>query len=690
MKILSIQLYNYRPFYSETPEIIFASKEGQNTTVIHGNNGAGKTAILNAFTWVLYEKFTPGLACQDRLVNKLAIAKVSSGERVECWVKIKFEHGGKKYLAKRVCYASKNNSGVIQEEKGDLSLQYADDNGRWVKPSQSPKDIISQVLPESLHIYFFFDGERIENIVQADKKAEMSGATKILLGVEVLDRSIRHLVEVTKELEQEYEKIASAETAELIQQKQQLEDKSQNLEKRQSEIKQELEDHQKLESKVDAQLRDLEGVKQLQVQREDFQQESDLIKEKIKQSKYKLKTLTSRKSCAIFLSEATTEFRHLLDGLRKKGELPSGIKQQFVKDLLGQKRCICGTELMDGTQSYNLVETWMDKAGQGDIEETVIRMGAEVELIDKQVTDFWEDSDSEQSNQEQLRKRLSFIEAKLDDVHDQLISNPLEDIRGLENRREQIRKNIRILTLEEGDNKSKSEELIQNINKKKELLMQQEANERKQKIAHKRINVTQDAISRLSRMRKITSKRFRTELEKAIQDIFGQMTFKPYIPRLNDNYELKLIENNSDVEQNVAASSGENVILGLSFISSIISKVREWSKQNNFIDLGDNIFPIVMDSPFANLDTEYKKQIAREIPKLADQIVLMINKAQWINEVEQEMSKYIGKQYVLTYYSPKLNCMEDSIELNGYSYPLVTHSSTDQEYTEISEVNQYR
>lgn len=42
MKLISIQLYNYRPFYGQTPEIEFASREGKNTTVIHGNNGSVK------------------------------------------------------------------------------------------------------------------------------------------------------------------------------------------------------------------------------------------------------------------------------------------------------------------------------------------------------------------------------------------------------------------------------------------------------------------------------------------------------------------------------------------------------------------------------------------------------------------------------------------------------------------------
>ena len=42
MKLLSIQLCNFRQCYGTTPEIILASDE-ENTTIIHGNNGSGKT-----------------------------------------------------------------------------------------------------------------------------------------------------------------------------------------------------------------------------------------------------------------------------------------------------------------------------------------------------------------------------------------------------------------------------------------------------------------------------------------------------------------------------------------------------------------------------------------------------------------------------------------------------------------------
>jgi DNA sulfur modification protein DndD len=689
MKLISIQLYNYRPFYGQTPEIEFASREGKNTTVIHGNNGSGKTAILNAFTWVLYERFTPGLSSPDLIVNKRAIAEADIAKRVECWVKIIFEHRGKKYLAKRVRYALKHSNHKYIEEQSNLTLQYAENDGRWASSSQPAKDVINRVLPEKLRDYFFFDGERIEKIVQADKKAQMSDTTKILLGVEALDRAIQHLGDAERELEDEYQKITSIENASLIQEKQDLQDKSQFLEERQNEIDRELEKNRELEKKVDEQLQSSENVREFQLKRENLKNEFDSLNLSLKQSKSKLKSLISRKSHAIFLSKAINEFRCIADKMRAKGELPSGIKQQFVQDLLQQQHCICGTELIQGTESFCLVETWMSRAGQGDVEETVIRMGAEVEQVEQQVSDVWVEIDSEKSNQEQIIRKQSDLETQIEDIHDLLKNSPLEDIRNLENRSEQIKKSIEKLILEKGENNANIENFNREIGTKNKLLMQHEANELKQKVALQRIKITQETSKLISRRREIKNKRFRMELEQSVQDIFGQISFKSYIPKLSDNYELILTENTSGQAENVAASSGENVILSLSFISSIIYKVREWSQQENSINSGNSTFPVVMDNPFSKLDTPYDKLVAKSVPRLADQLVLITNKAQWRTEVAQEMNNYIGKHYILTCFSSKQDCVEDSITLYDHSYPLVKRSPNDWEYTEILEIDRY-
>ncbi len=44
MKLTSIKLCNFRSFYGTTPEILLACGDNSNTTIIHGNNGSGKTS----------------------------------------------------------------------------------------------------------------------------------------------------------------------------------------------------------------------------------------------------------------------------------------------------------------------------------------------------------------------------------------------------------------------------------------------------------------------------------------------------------------------------------------------------------------------------------------------------------------------------------------------------------------------
>ncbi len=188
-------------------------------------------------------------------------------------------------------------------------------------------------------------------------------------------------------------------------------------------------------------------------------------------------------------------------------------------------------------------------------------------------------------------------------------------------------------------------------------------------------------------MRLRLEKKFRFSLEQKVQDIFKSISFTPYIPKLSNNYQLTLVENTSGVFTNVAASTGENQILSLSFIGGIIDRVREWSQRNTLIGIDSSTFPIVMDSPFGSLDAVYRRQVARFVPQLANQLVLLVTKTQWRGEVNREIQSYIGKQYVLTYNSPKPDCEEDWLELDGKNYPLVQHSSNEFEYTEIIDID---
>jgi DNA sulfur modification protein DndD len=687
MRLTSIKLCNFRSFYGKTPEIILANGDIRNTTMIYGSNGAGKTSILNGFTWVLYEKFSAAFASTEQLVNKRAIAESEPGQPVECSVEIGWEHENIRYRAKRGCRVYKNQSDLIETGKTQLTMWLAGDDGQWKIPNQFPEEIITQILPLSLHQYFFFDGERIEEIVRSHNKAEIAEAIRIFLGVEVIELSIKHLKEAKKSLETELKNIGDSETKQLLtkQQKQELE--IETINKRQTEINQELEYQQVFKKEVSNKLRELSAVKELQEKRQNLESQRDSLRSELKKTRENLKKVISARGYTVLLTETTAKFREIFIDLKKRGELTAGISREFVNDLLNTGRCICGADLREGTHTHFHVKNLMRKAGSSTVEETAIRMSAQVDEIDKQAVAFWEEADREQLRIQQLRENLNQVELELTTIEEQLRKDPNEEISNLQKRLDEIESKIDELNREQGANHQELSHLKISMDTLIKQISKQKQNEEKQSLAQRRINATQDAIERLSEVKNRQENQFRLQLEQRVQEIFSEISFTPYIPKISENYELSLVENTTGIEAPVAASTGENQILSLSFIASIIDKVRDWSEKKKMMMVPDSsTFPIVMDSPFGSLDANSRRHIARTIPKLANQLVVLVTKTQWRIEVEEEIVDKIGKEYVLVYYSSKPNCEQDFIELHGERYSLVRQSLNGFEYTEIVEV----
>ncbi|ERT03637.1 hypothetical protein M595_6425, partial [Lyngbya aestuarii BL J] len=237
--------------------------------------------------------------------------------------------------------------------------------------------------------------------------------------------------------------------------------------------------------------------------------------------------------------------------------------------------------------------------------------------------------DQQQANLNQNRTELSRIETQLDDVKKKLRSYPDEDIQQLQKRLDEVETKINNLNRETGSNQQQIETAKSSVSQLDKQIDKLKMNEMKQVLAQRRIEKTQDAITRLTQVKDRLDQQFRCQLESRVQNIFSRISFTPYLPKLTENYELKLVETTAGEEAQVAASTGENQILSLSFIGGIIEGVREWSQKNTLMGPDSSTFPIVMDSPFGSLDEIYRRQIAKIIPELANQLIVLVTKTQW-------------------------------------------------------------
>ncbi|MEN9869925.1 MAG: hypothetical protein RLZZ171_908, partial [Cyanobacteriota bacterium] len=670
MKLNYLQLCNFRQFYGKTPQIKFASG-ARNTTVIYGNNGAGKTSILNAFTWVLYEKFTAAFALPELLINQRSLVEAPPEKAVECWVELQFERDRQIYQLKRKCYATRNAQHEVSYTQANLFMLVAGDDGRWYPPLESPEDIINRILPASLHQYFFFDGERIDGFFRQNHNSTIAEDTKELLGVKVLDRGIEHLKKAKRSLQEELAELGDAQTKQLLREQIKIEQDLEAIRKLITKISREVAELEQHKANLSRQLLEISGANEIQKLKLKLVKQQKLIKQNLLQSKKELKKLLSQDSYVVFLPEIGDRFLDLLQTLRDRGQLSSGLKQEFIQQLLDRQRCLCGETLIPETATYNSVKSWLEKAELKNIEESAIRLETQVNTIKSQSNNFWQQLDQQQTEIKQQYLELNRLEAETEQANKQLNNYPNRDSQQLQQNIEAIEEKIKSLVLEQGENQQQQSDRTKQLEQLNQQIARHQQTENKQKLAQTRIAVTEEAIALLHEVRTRLEQQFRLALEQKVQEIFSFISFTPYIPQLSSDYKLTLSENTSGIATPVAASTGENQILSLSFIGGIIDRVRQWSEGNSLLGYDSSTFPIVMDSPFGSLDQIYRRQVAKAIPQLANQLIILVTKTQWQGEVEQSTKSLVGQEYVLTYYSPKPNCKPDRLELNRQNYLLV-------------------
>ncbi|MEK7888836.1 AAA family ATPase [Burkholderia contaminans] len=690
MILLELQLNNFRQFYGLSPVIKFATGPGS-VNVLYGSNGAGKTAILNSFTWAMYDSVSKGFLFEDQIINKRAVREAEPGATLEASVQIKFEHLGRIHVLKKTVEAIKGaGTELIAKGEPQTTLMWADVDGKW-KSETNTADVIGRVLPRDLHTYFFFDGERIERIVQpsSDEQADIANATKKLLGLEVIERAVRHLGAAKKTLERELEQVGDAATREILHRKANIEASLAKTDERSNQAERNLAGQRERARELKARLSKLDKVKADQLRRDQLELDRDRATERLASAKQQQNELLSAQGYKAFLGGASQSFLDLIEGLREKGELPAGIKRQFVDDLLEKNLCICARPL-DSTSAHTArcaVESWKAKAGLAQVEEKAIRMGGEVRRIKIDQDAFWEQSDALQRRVSADREELSRVQTELEDIHLRLKHSPQEGVKELEAQLVLAGEAIEQANQDIGSAKYERRGLELELEQCLADLRKSQQSQAKQQLAKRRLEATLDAITRLGESRTLYEARFRRTLTEKVRSLFAKISYTPYVPEITENYSLHLLESAGGSALPVAASQGENQILSLAFIGAVIDVARDFTKSKEKLPGPEtSTYPIVMDSPFGSLGSAYRTQVAEKITALADQVVLMVTPTQWSGEVETALSGRVGKRYLLEYCTTKDDIPPERIEIDGHAHNLVVKSPNDFEYTIIREV----
>ncbi len=652
MIINSIEMTYFFRFY-KSPQIDFSISEDKNVVVIKGDNGTGKTTMLSAFSWVFYGVVEDPLVV-GKMLNKRRLSEMSIGEIENSGVKVSITESNRTYLMSRIQRFKKTaeNECVIVGEP-ELTIFDISNPAEHIKD----KDFFERIIPSDLKGFFFFDGERIDRLAKIDGREEIRKAILDILGLTTLERIEAAVESVQSDYNKKIKKVAKNEI--LRQLRQEYEDTEAIIQSDKEKLEGDgtkenpglIAIRKKAEAEVERCTKFLkehnaEAVKNLQLQRDNLETEKNNIQSNIDRETNDIMRHVSKNFKYYLLSDRFKEISDFLEEKRIKKELPSDLKFQFVSDLLESGECICGQKLVEGQIYFTNIKKLLLSAGREELDNAYITMRAFVDSneINDLAKDFYDRINVYDNKMFEFSGREENIDKELKEIGKKL-ANDFGDL--IANYEAQLEKaqNTKETCLQE--EYYYSQNIKSNETKKRALEQKIKIEEKKQgdkDMFSDAFNMAIELGNLNEEIRTLFIDITREDMDSKIKDVFANISRKDDREAcLNEKFELTI--RNKVSHQPQILSTGERQITSLSFIGALVSYAKEKANSDLITDFSGGDFPIVMDSAFGNLDPTHKANVAKGLPQLATQVIVIISDAQWKGTVEENIAERVNNVY---------------------------------------------
>lgn len=692
MKLKKLVVENFRQFEG-VQELVFSDILAKNITLIHAENGFGKTALLNALLWGFYghDGLTPDVAQKERILHEATAVKNGDPNEVFARVLIFFDHEGISYSLSRSLSLAQQR---VDSKNTDLTLEFLRD-GQTIQEKR-PQARIQSIMPDGISHFLFFNGERIDHLAMEEHSAEVTEAIKQMLGLTLLQTAIDDLrhPNVIGKLRGELRSNTTDEKAGVIDEQASVEKrieslaaKKDNAHKNVAALDDELE-------KINAKLEANREAKRLQEARKKLETDEKRLLNRKNDITDRLRKLLAEDGFTLFSDDLITHGQSVMSRLRQENKIPARVLNDFLEELLERSTCICKRELAEGTEARAAVEALLTIAGDQHFNNAVGALdnaiGGISSLRDRTESELQSLSHDRLETQEllvQIGEELEEIHQKLGGKDDEEVSR-LEDSRHkLKLQRDEMQRTIGQCEKELSEKIAEREKLRQKIQKMadKEGVAQR---------AQRRLDAVEESSKVLEDILHAEIEALRPLLNEEIDRHFQKIIKKNHWAHLSEDFVLTvrkhvpLSDSEQSVEMDVAQSTGERQITSLVFIASLVSLARRRSEIKTILKgLSGSEYPMVMDSPFGQLGGDFRRGIAQWIPDLAPQVVILVSNSQYEGAVEEvlDKTKRVGKRYFLRYHGPSLK--KDAapvLTVHGIEYD--QYMEANEESTEIVEI----
>jgi DNA sulfur modification protein DndD len=692
-------LENFRQFIGRQ-EIVFSDVRERNVTLVHAENGFGKTTLLKALLWALYGR--NGLVGRDgkaddfehpdRILHEGLSHRAKDPNQLVASVQLTFKHDNDRYILHREISLAQQN---VNPKQTRLTLEMMRD-GQTLK-LERPQQRIEAIIPEGIRWFLFFNGERINYLAMAENSSEVAGAIHQMLGLNLLQTTIKDLrsQNVRGKLRGELRDVATDEKRDLLEQQARSEEAKTEHQERKDNILANLAAIAKELDAVDNKLALNRDARELQARRLRLQQEREDLRNLRDEVTRRLSKLIAVDGYTLFTHDLVKRGQEIVGKLRSEGKIPARVLNTFLQELLECGNCICKRTLEVGTPEREAVESLLTIAGDQDFNNAVGALDHALGLIEG-VSAQTEDH-LRQHNAERLRlnREIRERDEQIEEIHQDIGGKKDEEVKQLEDKRKALTLQIDEQHAERGRIDGKLEDLNAEIEQLEKQIQQLEDKEEAAALAQRRIDAVEEIIKILEAILESETQDLRPLLNTEIDKHFRQIIDRDYWAELTEDYTLRIrkrIAGENETEEvaeiDAALSTGQRTVTSLVFIASLVALAKKRSEIPTILKgVSGSAFPVAIDSPFGSLSI-FRHGVAKYIPELAPQVILFVSPEQYNGQVEQALNESgrVGKRYYLTYHGPTMpERANPDLVVNEHTIQQYFKNDS-EEYTEIMEL----
>lgn len=662
MLIRKIVLNNFRQFYGEQT-IHLSTDEEKNVTLIHAENGVGKTALLNAILWCFFKSFTQNFKDPRSLINNAAKAEGLKNYKVE----IEFEEDGKNYSVQRsYSPVTQDTFRVFMVEAGDF------------KEVPNPDIFINSVIPKDMANYFFFQGEGVGSFTSKHGGKQIKEAIQKILGFTVAKNALEDVQKIKKEYSKSLQRAdKDGEISKIQRDIDQLESDLQEDNKRLEDKKESVERYASEIQKIDTQLAtsNSEFIKAKHKERIEAEKDLGDAKSSLRRFENNRVTLIKKYAANVFAHEISFEVLDFIDEDEFKSTIPSPYNENLVYKILEETQCICGADISVGSEAYNRIQDLLKSAADPQQESRVTKAQAELRSIKKISSQAKGDFEFNLNGISSSRDNVSKFEERLKNISIEIQgAKNITDIQELEKRRSQFQMRLGDDNRAIGSLERKVKDNASLLERKRNEILRLQSSSSEVNKFRDLEEIAQKVQSTIESTLASTQKNVELKIMEKVNSFLAQFVRQDYRAKMDkSSFDIRLFDRN-DIQ--VAESDGQGLLLSLTFISSLIELARERKNASGEILTPGAIAPFIIDAPFGVLDNKYKGNVAKSIPQSVGQVVFFLSSSHWEGTVEDNIRDKVGMEYnlVLEVEADRDSKAEDEITIQGTKYPTVKYN----------------